>query len=408
VFALQDKVTQKIVTALAVSLTAGERERKARKETDSPEAYDAFLRGWAHYLLYTPEDFAKSVPYFEEAIQLDPNYGRAHAALANVYWESWNNEWVKRLGVSYAEAGEKATRHLEEALKEPTPLAHRIAANMHITGGRWDEAIAEAERAIALDANDPNGYAAMSRVLVDVGRPAEGLEFIERAMRLDPQSDYLYRLGDAQFHMERYDEAATTLLRATKRNPGDEWRFIILAAAYGQLGREEEAKSAIATFNKLREQVGQRPYTLAYIDDWWFKDLVARERLREGLRKAGLPEGKAAPRVAPLTAAEMRSLFPGNTLTGQNVDGERWHAYFAPDGKMFGRMSTGQTDEGTWEITDDGKDCEQYNNWSGGRMRCFINFKKGDEYEYWYADGSRKAGTFKIRPGNPENLGTVP
>jgi hypothetical protein len=147
---------------------------------------------------------------------------------------------------------------------------------------------------------------------------------------------------------------------------------------------------------------------LADVGDWWFKDSADRERLREGLRRAGLPEGKAAPRVAPLTAAEMRSLFPGNTLTGENTYGERWHAYFAPDGKMFGRTFDGQTDEGTWEITDDGQDCEQYNNWQGGRRRCFINFKKGDEYEYWYADGSRMGGTFKIRPGNPENLGIVP
>ncbi len=292
VFALQDKVTQNIVTALAVNLTAVERERQARKETDSPEAHDVFLRGWAHYRLDTAEDFAKSVPYFEEAIQLDPNYGRAHAALATVYWESWLNDWVKSLGMSHTEAIAKTRRHLEEALKDPTPLAHRIASGMqHIIAERWDEAIAEAERAIALDANDPNGYEAMGRVLVRVGRPAEGLEFIETAMRLDPQSDYLYRLGEAQFHLERYDEAAATLLRATKRNPGVAWNFLLLAAAYGQLGREQEAKSVIETFNKMRAKAGEHLMSLADIGGWRFKFSADRERLREGLRKAGLPEG---------------------------------------------------------------------------------------------------------------------
>jgi TolB-like protein len=291
VFALQDKVTQNIVTALAVNLTAGERERQARKETDSPEAYDAFLRGWAHYRLFTPEDLAKSVPYFEQAIQLDPNYGRAHAALATVYWESWLNDWVKSLGMSHTEASAKARRHLEEALKNPTPLAHRIAARMHFRAERWDEAIAEAERAIALDANDPDGYVAMSKVLVRVGRPAEGLEFIDTAMRLDPQSDHLQRLGEAQFHLERYDEAAATLLRAAKRNPGVAYNFLYLAAAYGQLGREQEAESAIETFNKMRANAGEHSMTLADIGGWRFKDSADRERLREGLRKAGLPEG---------------------------------------------------------------------------------------------------------------------
>jgi TolB-like protein len=291
VFALQDKVTQNIVTALAVNLTAEERKRQARNETDSPEAYDAFLRGWARYRLYTSEDLAKSVPYFEQAIQLDPNYGRAHAALATVYWESWINDWVKSLGMSFAEVNAKARRHLEEALKDPTPLAHRVAADMHSAAGRWDEAIAEAERAVALDANDPDGYEAMGKVLVRAGRPAEGLESIETAMRLDPQSDYLYRLGGAQFHLERYDEAAVTLLRATKRNPGVARNFLLLAAAYGQLGREQEAESAIETFNKMRAKAGQHLLSLADIGGWWFKDSATRERLREGLRKAGLPEG---------------------------------------------------------------------------------------------------------------------
>jgi hypothetical protein len=147
-----------------------------------------------------------------------------------------------------------------------------------------------------LDANDPDGYVAMSRVLVKGGRPAEGLEFIETAMRLDPQSDYLYRLGDAQFHLERYDEAAATLLRATKRSPGEPWRFILLAAAYGQLGREQEAKSAIETFNKMRAEVVQRPLTLVAVGSWPFKYSADRELLREGLRKAGLPEGEKVAR----------------------------------------------------------------------------------------------------------------
>jgi TolB-like protein/class 3 adenylate cyclase len=408
VFALQDKVTRNIVTALAVNLTVVERERQARRETDSPAAYDAFLRGWAHYRLYTPEDFAKAIPYFEEALRLDPNYGLAHAALAKVYWEIRLNDWVKSLGTSYAEVNEKARRHLEEAMGDPTPLAHRVAADMHISGERWDEAIAEAERAIALDANDPDGYVAMSKVLVRVGRPAEGLEFIETAMRLDPQYDYLWWLGDARFHQERYDEAAATMLRYTKRTPREEWGFFLLAAAYGQLGREQEARSAVETFNKLRAEVRQRPYTLADVGDWDFKEPADRERLREGLRKAGLPEGEAPPQVAPLAAAELRSLYPGNTIAGENRWWMQYHIYHAPDGKGFIRLSTGQTYEGNWEITDDGQKCEDWPNWGSGTRECLIIFKKGDEYEAWSLDDDRYIAKFKFLPGNPENLGAVP
>ena len=70
----------------------------------------------------------------------------------------------------------------------------------------------------------------MSTLLVNLDRAAEGLELIRKAMRLDPHSDYLYRLGYAQFHLERYDEAADTFLRATRRNPRYEWNYLMLAA----------------------------------------------------------------------------------------------------------------------------------------------------------------------------------
>jgi TolB-like protein len=403
VFSMQDKITRRIVTALVVKLTVGEKDRQVRKDTNSSEAYDAFLRGWAHYQLYTPDDFAKAVPYLEKAVQLDPDYGRAHAALASVYFDISNYGWIKSLGITRTDANEKSRQHLEEALKNATPLAHLVASKWRMEQSRWDEAIAEAERAITLDANDPTGYAALSNLLVKFGRPAEGLELIETAMRLDPQTDYLYRLGEAQFQLERYNEAAVTMLRATRRNPGEEWNFLLLAAAYGYLGRKQEARSAIDTFNKMRLKLGMHSYTLADIDDWNIKDATSRERLREGLRKGGLPAAKLVPRVAALSADELRSLFSGNTATGDSGRG-RWHVYWATDGKAFMRAFSGLTDEGTWEINDNEEFCRQFANFGGGRKACFIYVKKGDEYEIWTADRSRMRGTLKVRPGNPENL----
>ncbi len=109
-----------------------------------------------------------------------------------------------------------------------------------------------------------------------------------------------------------------------------------------------------------------------------------------------------------MTAAELRSLYPGNTVAGESRYGTQWHLYWAPDGKGFGRMSTGQTYEGTWEITDDGQWCDHFPSWGDGKRECQINFKKGDEYEAWSPDGSRMMSKFKILPGNPENLGPVP
>ena len=296
VFAMRDEISRRIVTALSVTLVGQENSNRGRVETHNPEAYDAFLRGWAHYRLSTPDDSVKAISYLENAIELDPNFGRAQAALAATYWRIYDNNWAISAGVSYSDALEQTNRHLEEALKNPTPLAHRTAAKQYFYFRRWNEAMIQAERAIAMDPNDPSGYEAMGTLLVNLGRAAEGLDFIKKAMRLDPQSDYLYRLGEAQFHLERYEEAAVTMLRATKLNPDDGWSYFLLAAAYGHLEREQEAKSAIARFNKTYHDPTdkQRPLTLANLDTWIFKEAVNRERLQEGLRKAGVPTGAPA------------------------------------------------------------------------------------------------------------------
>jgi Tfp pilus assembly protein PilF len=303
VFALQDRITRKIVGALAVQLTAGEEKRVARKETDSAEAYDAFLKGWAHYRRTTRDDFSQAIPYFDEAVKQDPNYSRAYAALAWVYWRSARRGWSLKLGMVYSEAREKARKYLQEAMKNPTPLAHRVASDMHRAEGRHQEAITEATRAIVLDANDPVGYVAMAKALTRAGSPAEGAESIKKAMRLHPNypPDYLYQLGTAQFGMERFEEAAASLEQATKRNPDHELAFLWLVATYGHLGQEQEAKFVIERYNGLRVKAGwSRPLTVQSVKlAWGFKERTDLERLREGLRKAGVPPGPD-----PVAAAE--------------------------------------------------------------------------------------------------------
>jgi adenylate cyclase len=140
-------------------------------------------------------------------------------------------------------------------MQNPTPLAHQVASLMFIIEGHYDEAITEAERAVTLDPNAPSGYVAMARALLLVGRPAESLEYINKAARLDPRSDFLYWRGAAQFHLERYDEAAATMIRATEHNPGDLRSFLYLASTYGHLERKQDAKSAFETFKELRARI---------------------------------------------------------------------------------------------------------------------------------------------------------
>ena len=135
IFALQDQITQKIVSALAVKLTGSEKEMVAEKGTDNVEAYDAFLRGWVHYLRETPDDLAKAVQSFKKAIELDPNYGRAYAALALAYcmgsWCSRSGQRTGGLELRGLEARLRARQYLKQAMKNPTSIAHHV--NSHIS-----------------------------------------------------------------------------------------------------------------------------------------------------------------------------------------------------------------------------------------------------------------------------------
>ncbi|MFQ6024886.1 MAG: tetratricopeptide repeat protein, partial [Acidiferrobacterales bacterium] len=294
VFAMQDEVTQKIVTALAVSLTSEEKASRTRIETKNPKAYDAFLQGWEHYRRGTPDDYAKAVSYFEQAINWDPNYNRARSALAAVYWNSVWSGWYKSLGLTYTQAMEQTMLSLEKAVEAPSALTHQVASERAAFLRRQpDKALTEAGHAIALDANDPAGHLAMATALIKAGKPAEAVERVRTAMRLDPHypASYLTRLAQAQFLMGQFEDAAATLERAASRNPNDDWTFVYLAAAYGQLGREAEAKTAVEKANVLRAQEGWSTLTLLTIRQQVFKWAGDRKPLREGLRKAGVESG---------------------------------------------------------------------------------------------------------------------
>jgi TolB-like protein/class 3 adenylate cyclase/Flp pilus assembly protein TadD/rhodanese-related sulfurtransferase len=268
VFALQDQVTEQIVAALAVNLTDEEEAQQTRHDTDNPDAHDAYLQGWAHYRLSTPKDLARAIPFFEEAIRLDPDYAQTHAALAALYWDVYKNDWAFDLGMPSFRAEAFANDHLEQALKTPTPLAHSVQSRMFAAFGFHTEAVEEAEKAVALGPNDATALAGLAHALVHADRPGEGLTFIQDAMRLDPHypPSYLIILGAAQFGVENYEAAVATFERAVKRNPENEKPLIYLASSYGHLSRMREAEDTIETANDLRATFGLGALSLERVD----------------------------------------------------------------------------------------------------------------------------------------------
>jgi TolB-like protein len=295
VFALQDKVTKKIVSALSVNLTAEEAARSSRHKGVSTEAYDAFLQGWAHYRLQTPDNIAAAVSAFERAIALEPGYAYAHAALAASYWQVWENGWINTLNTSFFRAMKEAKRHLQQAMGAPSPLAHLVASKISAAQGKYEDAVKEAERAVALDRNDSTGYAALASALILAGKAAEGADVIRQAMRLDPHypPTYLITLGQAQFGMDRFGDAAATLERAVQRTPENEWAWVYLAAAYGHLGKTGEGQAAVEVFDELRRERGLSELTLDYVELGQFGQSLNRTRLKAGLANIPEPEWRS-------------------------------------------------------------------------------------------------------------------
>ena len=297
VFSLQDKITRKIVAVLTVKLTEGEEKQVTRKKTDSAEAYDAFLYGWAHYRRETPENFSLAIQYFKKAIELDSNYGGAYAALALTYWQSWKRLWHLSIGLAHwHEALYEAERFLKKAMQNPTALSHHVAAMLFLHSQRHEDAIANAEQAIAMDPNNADSYIALANALSLSSRPEKALQLVEHAMRLNPHypSFYLYELGLSQLGMEKLDDASISLERAVALNPDDRWSFRLLLATYGLLGRKKDAAMVLKTLEhgvKRGRQHYFDPLTIRAITFWYpFKDPKDTRRLVEGLRKAGVPD----------------------------------------------------------------------------------------------------------------------
>ena len=362
IFGLQDDVTQRVADALALRLSAEGQQTKALQETNSPAAYEAFLRGWEHYRRSTPDDYARAIPYLENAIKLDPNYSRAYAALALIYFSTYDHWWHESIGLSYDEAKDRAQRFLTKAEEHPTSTSRQVAGNILRSAGNNEHAIGKFRDAIALDPSDSWNYAFLAETLSLAGRSAEAIPNIQAAMRLDPNypPDFLRILGMAQFQLDQFQDAAVSLSKCVEKNPDDQWALAVLVAVYGYLARADEAALIIARYNIAAAKLGRLPLTI--YDNSPVQGGVLpialsapadRKRLAEGLRMAGvspLVTHSVLGEKNKLAAAELHSLVFGHELRGHDygyrIDADRF-ASITADGiaNFSGNWASGRTRE---------------------------------------------------------------
>ncbi len=287
IFAIQDEITMKIVTALQVELTEGEQARLYGKGTENLEAYTKFLRAQKYFY---KGDFSLSRQMAKEAVELDENYPAPYVLLAWTHWFEARLGW----GESSAESLKQAYSTSQKALTmdDTIPLVHAIIGGIHLYQRQHELAIAEGARAVALGPNNADVHAMMGHILRFAGSFEEAIDMTKKAVRLHPNypSFYLMELAMCHYYLGKYEEAVAFAeqLRTLAQSRGEDnilWSsHLILAINYIRLGREKEARAAATEVLRLFPSFSlewDRLYSC-------YKDPGHLERQHEDLRKAGL------------------------------------------------------------------------------------------------------------------------
>jgi adenylate cyclase len=222
---------------------------------------------------------------YERAIEIDPNYAPAYAELCLTYFIEWYRQWSE--DPQALDRGLKAAQRAV-TLDDSLPEAHTMLGWIHLWRKQHEQAIIEGERAIALDPNYAEGYARLGYILSFASRPEEAIGLIKKAMRLDPHYPFVYLcyLGHSYHLAGQVEEAIAALKRAVARNPDYLSSYRWLTAIYCELGREEEARTAVAEILRISPWASIE-FSRQSVP---YKDQAILERCIDALRKAGLPE----------------------------------------------------------------------------------------------------------------------
>jgi adenylate cyclase len=282
VLTMQDKITAEIVRTLAVRVTQIEQRRVYAKPTQSLEAYDYVLR--ARPALQRPArgSIVEARALLRRAIQLDPNYAAAYSALAETYYVSVSMGWAESPTASLGCAEEMANKALEQ---DTTDVRARIVlGRIEIFYHRYERAMVELDRAVAVNPNDAHGIAGRGNILMWSGQTDAAIAALELAQRIDPDLNSMdsFALSLAYYLKRQYDAAIEQATLNLRETTGANFSRIVLAAAYGEQNRSEDAARAVAMVRRLDPTFDPQAFGSKFLNP------IDLEHLRDGFRKAGL------------------------------------------------------------------------------------------------------------------------
>lgn len=240
-FAIQDKVVERIVSSLEIRLSEQEKNRIAAVYTDSIVAYDYFLQGWQYFWRYTREDNKQAREYYLKAIELDQNFARAYANLGVTYAFDYMNGWSDDPKNTLQQANKYISKAVQ--LDDRLPQVHWAVGIVNTYGQNYDIAIQAAEKAISQSPHFADGYGLLATVLNYAGQPERARQVMQKAMQLNPRHPFIYKmiLGKIHFNLREYEEAANYFTQAVDRNPTAQEVRLWLAATYVYLGKRDDA-----------------------------------------------------------------------------------------------------------------------------------------------------------------------
>jgi adenylate cyclase len=287
VFAVQDEISRSITGAIAPGIIAAEIRLAQCKDADQLDAWDRMVRAHWHIRRFTRVDLAEARRLLEEAIELDRTNSMAYADLAFARHFEAVFGWGDGPAESHARLGEAARNAV--AADDSDAMAHTALAIFDLFSGRHEEGRRRLQRALELNPNSEFARGYLGGSYAFGGDYEAALPNLEEAIRLSPRSQLLVLWyvceGWAALTAERHEEAVAFAERAREANPEFPDIYAVLASSYGHLGNAAAAGAAL-------DQLQQFMPGLTASDERLSRPFAResdRERFLEGLRKAGIP-----------------------------------------------------------------------------------------------------------------------
>ena len=286
IFALQDEITERVVSAISPAIINAEMHLAMRKRPESLAAQDWYLRGLWHLQKFKKPDNAEAQSLFSRAIEIDPDFAQAHARLATSLWYdvwlTWSAEPEKSLQAAYETA--KRAVVLDERDEWGHFALSLVCTFMH----RYDVALAAARRAVELNPGNAYSHTALGIACQLSGvRNEEAILAFDTALRLSPADPLRFGWFGGQaianYQLRRYEDATERAHQAIQFRYGYIFGRAVLTASLARLERDREAAAEFADIIRLKPD-----FSAASFAHYPWRD-VDRDHLLDGLHLAGLP-----------------------------------------------------------------------------------------------------------------------